>query len=211
MYAPMGMAPGMEPPELASLKSMLHVTKIVALIWMILSLIGALALFAVFALASAVVGVVYSGVGWGVFLFLGFIFTILIYVMVGQINDMVNAGQLVAAKEKTLLWMIIGIIFSLIPMGILLIICYVKFAGAISAVQRMQAGGGWGQPPMQQAPAWQAPPTAAPMAPVATPAAPMPPMAAAAPAGATCPRCGRPATWIAQYNRWYCYNDQQYL
>ena len=27
----------------------------------------------------------------------------------------------------------------------------------------------------------------------------------------TCPRCGKPTTWVAQYNRWYCNTDQQYL
>ena len=37
-----------------------------------------------------------------------------------------------------------------------------------------------------------------------------PPMGApmAAPA---CPKCGKAATWVAQYNRWYCDTDRQYL
>ena len=26
-----------------------------------------------------------------------------------------------------------------------------------------------------------------------------------------CPYCGKPATWIAQYQRWYCYNCQRYI
>ncbi len=26
-----------------------------------------------------------------------------------------------------------------------------------------------------------------------------------------CPRCGRPATWVAQYNRWFCSTEQQYI
>lgn len=26
-----------------------------------------------------------------------------------------------------------------------------------------------------------------------------------------CPHCGKPATWITQYQRWYCYNCQKYL
>lgn len=26
-----------------------------------------------------------------------------------------------------------------------------------------------------------------------------------------CPYCGKPATWIPQYQRWYCYNCQRYL
>jgi predicted amidophosphoribosyltransferase len=26
-----------------------------------------------------------------------------------------------------------------------------------------------------------------------------------------CPYCGKPATWIPQYQRWYCYNCQRYV
>lgn len=26
-----------------------------------------------------------------------------------------------------------------------------------------------------------------------------------------CPTCNRPLTWIPQYQRWYCYNDQKYV
>ena len=26
-----------------------------------------------------------------------------------------------------------------------------------------------------------------------------------------CPTCGKQLTWIAQYQRWYCYNDKKYV
>ena len=26
-----------------------------------------------------------------------------------------------------------------------------------------------------------------------------------------CSTCGKPLTWIAQYQRWYCYNDKKYV
>ncbi len=26
-----------------------------------------------------------------------------------------------------------------------------------------------------------------------------------------CPTCGKRASWIKEYNRWYCYNDKKYL
>jgi sporulation protein YlmC with PRC-barrel domain len=26
-----------------------------------------------------------------------------------------------------------------------------------------------------------------------------------------CPTCGKPLTWIPQYERWYCYNDKKYV
>ena len=29
--------------------------------------------------------------------------------------------------------------------------------------------------------------------------------------GKICPYCGKPATWIPQYNRWYCYNCGRYI
>lgn len=56
------------------------------------------------------------------------------------------------------------------------------------------AGAGYGppvqpyQPPYQ--PQYQAPPS---------------------PAATICPTCGRPATYISQYNRWYCYSCSRYL
>ncbi len=40
--------------------------------------------------------------------------------------------------------------------------------------------------------------------------APAPAPVAAAPAAPLCPRCGRPTTFVAQYNRYYCYGCQQY-
>ncbi|MGQ9479403.1 MAG: PRC-barrel domain-containing protein [Thermoproteota archaeon] len=47
-----------------------------------------------------------------------------------------------------------------------------------------------------------------PTTPVAQPVTIAP---AAQPAAPTCPRCGKPATWIPQYKRYYCYNCKQYL
>ncbi len=26
-----------------------------------------------------------------------------------------------------------------------------------------------------------------------------------------CPTCGKPASWIKQYGRWYCYQDKKYI
>lgn len=55
------------------------------------------------------------------------------------------------------------------------------------------------------------PPEAAPpaAAPVAAPAA-APPAPSPGTPPVNCPRCGRAATFIAQYNRHYCYSCQQY-
>jgi len=59
-----------------------------------------------------------------------------------------------------------------------------------------------GAPPVAQ------PVKAAPKA--AAPAAALKP-AAPAPKVRYCPDCGKPATWIEQYQRWYCYGCQKYL
>ncbi|MCI4317341.1 MAG: hypothetical protein L3J96_02280, partial [Thermoplasmata archaeon] len=133
-----------------------------------------------------------------------------------------------------------GIIFSLI-VGIILVLAYIKYDAVINWQRSMGQGGqpGWGAAPVQQAPAWgqpqaqawgqpsmgaqpsqstqwSAPPSAQPAQPGAwsQPAQPAAaPMAATAPAQApaTCPRCNKPATWVAQYNRWYCYSCAQYV
>jgi len=51
-------------------------------------------------------------------------------------------------------------------------------------------------------------------APAAAPvmAPPPPPVAApVVPATPVCPKCGKPTTYIAQYSRYYCYTDAQYV
>jgi sporulation protein YlmC with PRC-barrel domain len=34
---------------------------------------------------------------------------------------------------------------------------------------------------------------------------------AAQPTQPLCPTCGRPLTYVQQYQRWYCYNDKKYV
>lgn len=42
-------------------------------------------------------------------------------------------------------------------------------------------------------------------------ATPQPAQPAQSASAQACPTCGKPLTWIAQYNRWYCYNEQKYV
>ncbi|MCI4336441.1 MAG: phage holin family protein [Thermoplasmata archaeon] len=66
---------------------------------------------------------------------------------------------------------------------------------------------GYAAPPGQAAPAYSSPP-----AQTYAPAAAAAPAAALSPAGVpACPRCSRPATFVPQYNRYYCYSCAQYL
>ncbi len=233
-------APMMEHPELASLKSILNLAKILALIVMILAVLGALLDVAAAVSFNSVWGFYPSGdfVGAG-YLLISAVVLFLIWQRIPAIEAMVNNRQYSQAKNDLLIWMILGFVFTFI-VGLVLLIGYIKFDTIIAsggAVPVSMVGGyaappaygqptayapqpGYGQPaPYGQAPAAApapAPGTAAPPAAAyqyqPAPSAPAaPPMAPAAAPGTTpCPRCGRPLTWIPQYSRWYCYSDQQY-
>jgi hypothetical protein len=111
------------------------------------------------------------------------------------------------ARTWTLVLGILGLPFGYLIVGILYIIAYVKLGDAINEQRQMAMTPPGGMAPMAAAPVY----TSAPVAVPAAPGAPMPPAAAAPGPAPTCPRCGQPATWIAQYNRYYCYRDQQYI
>ncbi len=94
----------------------------------------------------------------------------------------------------------VGAILTIIPyvsiVGYILLL--VGYMGASKKLQSgwIPMGMGMGAAPM--ATGYTAPPAT---------------MGGTAPPGAapTCPKCGQPATWVAQYSRWYCATDQQYL
>ncbi len=198
-YQPYAQAPMPEPAEAQSLRSMLHVARIIALIFAIIFIIiGIVTLI-------FLIGVLF--IVWGLLDFW-------IYRECKQIEALVNQRQYEQAKSKTLIWMILGFIIGGILVGIFLLIAYLKFDPLIN----WQRSGGGAAPPGYGVPAGGgAPPPAAGSPPMAPPAAapavapaPMaaPPAAAAAP---ICPTCGRPTTFIPQYNRYYCYNCSKYV
>jgi len=192
-----GMQPPMmaaEPPEAASIKTMLHIARILALILGILFILAGL-------FVTAALLVVGAG-GFAVFGFLLIIWAIVdfvLYIQFKEIESMVNQHQYEAAKSKTLIWMILGFILGGIIIGILVLVAWLKFDPLITW-QRNQMQGA--------APAAYAPPMAAPVV-----MAPPPPAAAASAQAAApfCPKCGKPTTFIAQYGRYYCYTDNQYV
>jgi hypothetical protein len=206
--------------EVQSIKSMLHIARLIALIFGILWLIAGIIYVAWVAYLASVCST-YTGVDpyCGGFLAAALIFPIfvvfwgiinwLIWVNVKQIEGMVDQGQYEAAKAKTLIWTILGFIIGGIIIGIILLLAYIKFDPVINAQRGMgqMASPGYAAPP----PGYGAPPPAAPAPPYAAPAPPPPAPAAAPPAAPTCPTCGQPATYVAQYGRYYCYTDKQYL
>lgn len=213
MGAPMAypMAPTMaaEPPEAQSVKSMLHIVRILAIIFGILLFLAGIAYAAFIAWAfSNCSAIGYGGYCGGtlgfalifpIFIIIWGVIDFIIYMQMKSIEQMVNARQYEQAKSKTLIWMILGFILGGILLGVLLLIAYLKFDPLINWQRSQQQGGA---PPPGYAPQYAAPP------PVAPP--PPPPAPAAAPATPLCAKCGKPTTYIAQYGRYYCYTDNLY-
>lgn len=200
MGAPMAypMPPPMvaEPAEVQSIKSMLHVARILAIIFGILFLLVAIGT-AVVAIAVGI-GILVSTV-W---LLIGVVVAALVYTQMRSIEAKVDAHQYEAAKSQTLIWMVLGFIFGII-LGIILLLAFIKFDPLINW-QRTQGA----VPPPGYAPQYVAPSVAAPSS------MPPPPVAAspqASPAVPFCSKCGKPTTYIAQYGRYYCYADNLYV
>jgi hypothetical protein len=205
-----------EPPEAQSIRSMYHITRILALIFGILLLLGGLAyvglVVAAYAACSSITGNICLGLGvviwfpilvviWGVF-------DIFLYIRMKEFETLVNNRQYELAKSRTLLWMILGFILGGIIIGILLLIAYIKFDPLITAQRNQQMGGGQ-MPPPGAPPMYAAAPMAAP-APMTAPSAPPPP-AAGGQAAPFCGTCGKPTTYVPQYGRYYCYDCKQYV
>lgn len=207
------------------IKGLLNIVRILAIIFGVLLALGGL-LYAVFAYWAwaACSTVVYGVAGycsgalvwfliWPIMILIFGVIDIVIFMQMGSIRSLLDQGRLQEAKSKTLIWAILGLLLGGFLVGIILILAYMKYDSAINAAAQpaYQAapppayGGGYGY----AAPPAAAPPAAAP--PAAPPAAPAPPPAPTAQAAPTCPKCGRPATFVAQYNRYYCYSCSQYV
>jgi len=192
-----------EPPEAQSIKSMLHIARIFAIIFGILFFLGGLAYVAWIAYLASVcstfVGIdAYCGgflIGYLIFplfILIWGIFDVILYIKMKSIEAMVNARQYQQAKSATLIWMILGFILGGIIIGVLLLIAYIKFDPLINAARGQGAQGQWGQPgqmgaPPQQA-QWGAPAPATWGQPTAAPAA-----------GKMCASCGTPNAMGAQF------------
>jgi zinc-ribbon domain len=192
-----------EPPEAQSIKSMLHIARILAIIFGVLFFLGGLAYVAWVAylasICSSFVGIdAYCGgylAGYLIFpllILIWGVFDIIIYLKMKSIEAMVNARQYEQAKSTTLVWMILGFIIGGIIIGILLLIAYIKFDPLINAARSGGGQGQWGQPgqmapPPQQA-QWGQPQPAT----WGQPSAP-PPM------GKMCPSCHSPNAAGAQF------------
>jgi hypothetical protein len=184
--------------------------KTLILIGLILQLIFAL----IYLFVLGVVAVVFAAVGafpvfaliYVAFGVIGFIFLFLIWTMCYK---PVKEGRYEAAKTPTLIFAILSLItFSFIS-GILYIVAYVKLGDAVREQQMPPQGYPGAAPMMTPGMPYGGQPMQQPMQPMQQ--QPMQPMTPPPAAAVMCPKCGKPATFVPQYNRYYCYTDQQYV
>ncbi len=192
-------APGYVPPSGSTAKTLILVGLVLQLIFALIYVfvIGATALI----FASLGVGFPVFAVAFIAFGALGFVWLILVWMLSYK---PVTEGRYEQARTATLIFAILSLITVHIISGVLYLIAYIKLGDAVRE-QQMPPPGYAGAPqmatPMAVPPPGYIPAQVAPMA-AAAPAAPAAPV---------CPRCGRPATFVPQYNRYYCYTDQQYI
>lgn len=109
------------PPEAQSIKDLVRITGIISLIFGILLLIGGIAtIIFIIGIVPLIFGIV----------------DLLIWSNCKKINELVDQRKYKEAKDKTLIWMIIGFIFGGLIPGILLLVAYLKYDNLIRASQQ---------------------------------------------------------------------------
>jgi hypothetical protein len=194
VYATPGSSPFARPvpPSASTAKTLILIGLILQGIFVALFLlIGLAALaFAPFTFGLSSILLAFALVGAAI-LFLAYEFT---YKRVAE-------GNYAGARTPTLVWGILSLLFLGIISGILYIVAYAKLGDAIGEAQAPLSYA-YGTPAYATFTGYPAPAGALP-APALNPPF--------SPAGALCPRCGRPATFIPPYSRYYCYGCQQYV
>lgn len=167
-YQPYVGVPAAVPPEVQSIKSMLHIARILAIIFGVIVLLSGLVYAAWVAYLSTVCstyigfdpycgGAVLAALVPAIWLVIGGVVAILVYMQMKSIEQKVDARQYEQAKSQTLVWMILGFIFGIL-LGIILLIAYIKFDPVITWSRGQMGGqpGAYGAPPV--APAMAPPP-----------------------------------------------------
>lgn len=106
------MSIGSVPTEAETIRSLLNVSSILALVFGIIWIIvGAFTLIFLVGIIFIVFGIV----------------DFIIYVNIKSIIDLVETRRYGEAKDKTLVWTVIGFIFGGVIVGVLMLIAYLKF------------------------------------------------------------------------------------
>ena len=102
-------------PEKSTIKDMLTIAWVMSLIVGIILLITGIITFGI----TAIFGVI----------------DMVVFYECREIIRMTEQRKFSAAKEKTLIWMIVGLIFGFIIVGLFMVIAYIKFDDLIRAYQ----------------------------------------------------------------------------
>ncbi len=107
--------PFFDAPEKSTIKDMLTIAWVLSLIMGVILLLTGLITFGI----TAIFGVI----------------DIVVFYECREIIRLTDRRQLTAAKDKTLIWMIVALIFGFIIVGIFMVIAYLKFDDLIRAYQ----------------------------------------------------------------------------
>lgn len=122
------------PPDVSTVKTLNKITGIIALIFgIILVIMGLATILFLVGIVPLIFGII----------------DLVIYFKIKDIDALIDQQRYNEAKEKTLVWMIIGFILSGVIVGILLLIAWLKYDNIIRAVQQsyMQQGQVQANPP----------------------------------------------------------------
>jgi hypothetical protein len=127
-----------------------------------------------------------------------------IWLQTGVWTQQLGTSGYAPMRDALLIWGVLGLIFGLAA-GATLLVVSLRRSGLLPS----PAGTPVGTPPSPGPPPYPTPPPPAGGlgAPVAGPSAPPPPTTPPL----LCPRCHLPTTFVAQYQRNYCYHCQMYL
>ncbi len=114
--------PGQTPPDAQSIKDMVKLGGLIALIFGIINLLWGIPAMLIL---IGIVGIIFG------------IIDLLTWRACKDINKMIDKGQYEAAKSKTLVWMIVSILFGGFLPGIFLLIAYLKYDN-LSGIQSKQ-------------------------------------------------------------------------
>jgi hypothetical protein len=197
-------SPGYVSPSGSTAKTLILVAIILALIIALIYvfLVGLSFLFVCAGFAGCG-GIPFWSILFIAFGALAFVWLVLIWLLCYKPT---KAGQYEQARTPTLVFMILSFITLNFLTGILLLIAYLKLGDAARESQMPPTGGYYPGMPTAAAPAYAAPPQ-----PPATGTASSPATTAGPGSVPICPKCGKPGTFVAQYNRYYCYTDSAYL
>jgi hypothetical protein len=108
------------PPEAESIRDLTRIAGILALIiGVILVFIGAVFIIVLVGVIPLIIGIV----------------NILIYLNCKEITRLIDNGEYNRAKEKTLVWMVIGFIFGGVIIGVILLVAYLKYSELLKRSQ----------------------------------------------------------------------------